>query len=110
VEAGCEIRVQPRVIAEVAKSQMGQMHAEKMECGRRDGEFFSRGNRFRWRVQKETDLFTSLLLACLAGQKPERFHHEQQRGTARAATGQLRYRATPSRPGRALGFGESRQG
>jgi len=28
MEAGREIRVQPHVIAEVAKSQMGQMHAE----------------------------------------------------------------------------------
>ena len=31
MEAGRKIRVQPRVIAEVAKSQMGQMHAEKMK-------------------------------------------------------------------------------
>ena len=29
MEAGREIRVQPRVIAEVSKSQMGQMHGEK---------------------------------------------------------------------------------
>jgi hypothetical protein len=30
MEAGRKIRVQPRVIAEVAKAQMGQMHAEKI--------------------------------------------------------------------------------
>jgi hypothetical protein len=43
MEAGREIRVQPHVIAEVAKSQMSQMHAEKMKCnGENSGSFNGR--------------------------------------------------------------------
>ena len=34
MEAGRKIRVQPRVIAEVSESQMGQMHGDKMNCSR----------------------------------------------------------------------------
>jgi hypothetical protein len=41
VEARRKILVQPRVIAEVTESQMGQMHAEKMERGQRGSESFS---------------------------------------------------------------------
>jgi hypothetical protein len=41
VEAGRKIHVQPRVIAEVPESQMGQMHAEKMERKPPLREFFS---------------------------------------------------------------------
>jgi hypothetical protein len=37
------IQVQPRVVAEVAESQMSQMHAEKMERRRRGREFFRDG-------------------------------------------------------------------
>lgn len=32
MKAGREIRVRPRVIEEVMKSQLGQMHAGKMNC------------------------------------------------------------------------------
>jgi 23S rRNA (cytosine1962-C5)-methyltransferase len=44
MEAGRKIRVQPRVIAEVSESQMGQMHAKKMERGRLVREFFQPEN------------------------------------------------------------------
>ena len=40
MKAGREIRVEPRVIAEVTESQMGQMHADKMNWKRNRGEFF----------------------------------------------------------------------
>ena len=40
MEARRKIGVQPRVIAEVSESQMGQMHAEKMTRANRGGEFF----------------------------------------------------------------------
>src|ERR1700679_1980411 len=40
MESRQKIRVQPRVIAEVSESQMGQMHAKKMERGRLVREFF----------------------------------------------------------------------
>jgi hypothetical protein len=41
VKAGREISIQPRIIAEVAKSQMGQMHVDSMACPPRVGEFFA---------------------------------------------------------------------
>ena len=47
MEAGRKIRVQPRVIAEVPESQMGQMHAEKMERGQSVREFFQTRIRHR---------------------------------------------------------------
>jgi hypothetical protein len=43
MEAGRKIGVQPRVVAEVTESQMGQMHGEKMERGRLVREFFVSG-------------------------------------------------------------------
>jgi len=42
VEARRKIGIQPRVVAEVAKSKMGQMHFEKMERGRLIREFFQK--------------------------------------------------------------------
>jgi hypothetical protein len=39
VEAGREIHVQPRVIAEVPETQMGQMHAAKMKPRRWSSSF-----------------------------------------------------------------------
>jgi hypothetical protein len=42
MEAGRKIRVQPRVIAEVAKSQMGQMHAKKIGARTARPRVFSR--------------------------------------------------------------------
>jgi hypothetical protein len=41
MEAAREIRVRPRVIAEVAKSQMGRMRAEKIEARTACPRFFS---------------------------------------------------------------------
>jgi len=40
VEARRKVGVQPRVIAEVPESQMGQMHAGKMNWKRNRREFF----------------------------------------------------------------------
>ncbi len=40
MEAGRKIHVQPRVIAEVSESQMGQMHGDKMNCAAHVREFF----------------------------------------------------------------------
>ena len=40
VEARRKVGVQPRIIAEVAKSQMGQMHADKMNWKRNRRESF----------------------------------------------------------------------
>jgi len=40
MEAGQKIRIEARVIAEVAKSQMGQMHLVKMNSGRDRREIF----------------------------------------------------------------------
>jgi hypothetical protein len=45
VEAGRKINVQPRVIAEVAKAQVGQVHAVRMMGKSRIGEFFWKGRR-----------------------------------------------------------------
>jgi hypothetical protein len=41
MEARQKIGVQPRVIAEVSESQVGQMHAKKMKGNRNRREFFS---------------------------------------------------------------------
>ena len=49
VKAGLEIRIEPRVIAEVAKSQMGQMHSAKMNSQAVRREIFS-----RWRTGDKT--------------------------------------------------------
>ena len=46
MEAGRKIRVQPRVIAEVAKSQMGQMHAEKIGARTARPRVFSQSNHY----------------------------------------------------------------
>jgi len=40
VQAGGKIHIQPRVIAEVSKAQMGQMHASSMKPIRPPGERF----------------------------------------------------------------------
>jgi hypothetical protein len=48
VKARRKIHVQPRVIAEVAKSQMGDMHANTMRWPLARGEFF----RERWMVRR----------------------------------------------------------
>ena len=40
VEAGRKIHVQPRVIAEVTESEMGQMHAGKINGNERAASFF----------------------------------------------------------------------
>ena len=49
VKAGREIRVQPRVIAEVPKSQMGQMHAEKIGARTARPRVFSQFNHHDYR-------------------------------------------------------------
>ena len=41
VEARLEIHIQPRVVAEVAKSQLSQMHSKRMNVRRRARELFS---------------------------------------------------------------------
>ncbi len=46
VEARRKIHVQPRVIAEVSQSQMGQMHGAMMRCSAECGEIFRGGWRF----------------------------------------------------------------
>ena len=54
MEAGRKIRVQPRVIAEVAKSQMGQMHAEKIGARTARPRVFSQSNHHDRRVTTAT--------------------------------------------------------
>ena len=46
MEAGREVRVQPRVIPEVAQAQVSQMHAARMRPGGVPGEIFSIHRRF----------------------------------------------------------------
>jgi hypothetical protein len=41
VESGRKIHVQPRIIAEVTETQMGQMHSAKMNCAPGVREIFS---------------------------------------------------------------------
>jgi len=62
VEAGRKIHVQPRVIAEVTESQMGQMHGDKMNCEQDNGEFlmlFASAGRERGNVALTLQLFFS---------------------------------------------------
>jgi len=44
MEAGREVRIQPRIIAEVTKSQMSQMHTNKMKRNGENGESFNGRN------------------------------------------------------------------
>jgi hypothetical protein len=47
MEARRKVGIQPRVIAEVAKSQMGQMHTGKMNRKGNRGEFFRAGKKIK---------------------------------------------------------------
>jgi len=50
MEARCKVGVQPRVIAEVPESQMGQMHAEKMYWKGNRREFFPHNSNFKFKL------------------------------------------------------------